>query len=62
MNLPRMDRCDKEAHSDTAAPSRCKSVMLTNKQYAAVLVADVDQSGTSGEDLGDLNPQFTEVE
>lgn len=30
--------------------------MLTTKQYAAVLVVDVDQVGTAGGDPADLTP------
>lgn len=32
--------------------------MLTNKQYAAVLVVDVDQVETAGGDPADLNPRI----
>ncbi|WP_162489172.1 hypothetical protein [Corynebacterium striatum] len=34
----------------------CEYAMLTTKQYAAVLVVDVDQVGTAGGDPADLNP------
>ena len=49
-NSPRMYRFD------TEALGRCEYVMLTSKQYAAVLVVDVDQVGTAGGDPADLNP------
>ncbi|CAB0565940.1 hypothetical protein CIP107534_01365 [Corynebacterium diphtheriae] len=35
--------------------------MLTSKQYAAVLVVDVDQVGTAGGDPADLNPYVRDV-
>ena len=54
-NSPRMYRFD------TDALGRCEYVMLTNKQYAAVLVVDVDQIGTSGGDPADLNPYVRDV-
>lgn len=54
-NLPRMYRFD------TEALGRCEYVMLTNKQYAAVLVVDVDQIGTAGGDPADLNPYVRSV-
>lgn len=40
-NSPRMYRFD------TDALGRCEYAMLTNTQYAAVLVVDVDQIGTA---------------
>ena len=46
---------------DTEALGRCEYVMLTNKQYAAVLVIDVDQIGTAGGDPADLNPYVRSV-
>ena len=49
-NSPRMYRFE------TDALGRCEYVMLTTKQYAAVLVVDVDQIGTAGGDPADLNP------
>lgn len=52
---PRMYRVDSEALG------RCEYVMLTNKQYAAVLVVDVDQVGSSGGDPADLNPYVRDV-
>ena len=54
-NSPRMYRFD------TEALGRCEYVMLTNKQYAAVLVVDVDQIGTAGGDPADLNPYVRSV-
>ena len=54
-NAPRMYRFD------TEALGRCEYVMLTNKQYAAVLVVDVDQIGTAGGDPADLNPYVRDV-
>ena len=54
-NSPRMYRFD------TEALGRCEYVMLTNKQYAAVLVVDVDQIGTAGGDPADLNPYVRDV-
>ena len=42
----------------TEALGRCEYVMLTNKQYAAVLVVDVDQVETAGGDPADLNPRI----
>ena len=48
-NSPRMYRFD------TEALGRCEYVMLTSKQYAAVLVVDVDQIGTAGGDPENLN-------
>ena len=45
----------------TEALGRCEYVMLTNKQYAAVLVVDVDQVGTAGGDPADLNPYVRDV-
>lgn len=35
--------------------------MFTSKQYAAVLVVDVDQVGTAGGDPADLNPYVRDV-
>lgn len=49
-NSPRMDRFG------TEALGRCEYVMLTSKQYAAVLVVGVDQIGTAGGGPADLNP------
>ena len=49
-NSPRMYRFE------TDALGRCEYAMLTTKQYAAVLVVDVDQVGTAGGDPADLNP------
>ena len=46
---------------DTEALGRCEYVMLTSKQYAAVLVVDVDQIGTAGGDPADLNPYVRDV-
>ncbi|MBK3429152.1 replication initiation protein, partial [Corynebacterium tuberculostearicum] len=46
---------------DTEALGRCEYVMLTSKQYAAVLVVDVDQIGTAGGDPADLNPYVRSV-
>ena len=54
-NSPRMYRFD------TEALGRCEYVMLTSKQYAAVLVVDVDQTGTAGGDPADLNPYVRDV-
>nr|WP_246817379.1 replication initiation protein [Corynebacterium sp. HMSC071B10] len=54
-NSPRMYRFD------TEALGRCEYVMLTSKQYAAVLVVDVDQIGTAGGDPADLNPYVRDV-
>ena len=54
-NSPRMYRFG------TEALGRCEYVMLTNKQYAAVLVVDVDQAGTAGGDPADLNPYVRDV-
>ncbi|MDU4730567.1 MAG: replication initiation protein [Corynebacterium sp.] len=54
-NSPRMYRFD------TDALGRCEYVMLTSKQYAAVLVVDVDQIGTAGGDPADLNPYVRDV-
>lgn len=54
-NSPRMYRFD------TEALGRCEYVMLTSKQYAAVLVVDVDQIGTAGGDPADLNPYVRSV-
>ncbi|WP_257183691.1 replication initiation protein [Corynebacterium cystitidis] len=54
-NSPRMYRFD------TEALGRCECVMLTSKQYAAVLVVDVDQIGTAGGDPADLNPYVRSV-
>ena len=54
-NSPRMYRFG------TEALGRCEYVMLTNKQYAAVLVVDVDQVGTAGGDPADLNPYVRDV-
>lgn len=53
--LPRMYRFD------TEALGRCEYVMLTNEQYAVVLVVDVDQIGTAGGDPADLNPYVHDV-
>lgn len=52
---PRMYRVDSDALG------RCEYVMLTNKQYATVLVVDVDQVGSSGGDPADLNPYVRDV-
>lgn len=41
-SVPRLYRTDSEK------PGRCEYVMLTNKQYSAVMVIDVDQPGESG--------------
>ena len=46
---------------ETDALGRCEYVMLTTKQYAAVLVVDVDQIGTAGGDPADLNPYVRSV-
>lgn len=54
-NSPRMYRFE------TDALGRCEYVMLTTKQYAAVLVVDVDQIGTAGGDPADLNPYVRDV-
>jgi hypothetical protein len=54
-NSPRMYRFD------TDALGRCEYAMLTTKQYAAVLVVDVDQVGTAGGDPADLNPYVRDV-
>lgn len=54
-NSPRMYRFD------TDALGRCEYVVLTSKQYAAVLVVDVDQIGTAGGDPADLNPYVRDV-
>ena len=54
-NSPRMYRFE------TDALGRCEYVMLTTKQYAAVLVVDVDQIGTAGGDPADLNPYVRSV-
>ncbi|MCG7442484.1 replication initiation protein [Corynebacterium tuberculostearicum] len=54
-NSPRMYRFD------TDALGRCEYAMLTTKQYAAVLVVDVDQIGTAGGDPADLNPYVRSV-
>lgn len=54
-NSPRMYRFD------TDALGRCEYVMLTSKQYAAVLVVDVDQIGTAGGDPANLNPYVLDV-
>ena len=54
-NSPRMYRFD------TEALGRCEYVMLTSKQYAAVLVVDIDQVGTAGGDPADLNPYVRDV-
>jgi DNA-binding transcriptional ArsR family regulator len=54
-NSPRMYRFD------TEALGRCEYVMLTSKQYAAVLVVDIDQIGTAGGDPADLNPYVRDV-
>ena len=54
-NSPRMYRFG------TEALGRCEYVMLTNKQYAAVLVVDIDQVGTAGGDPADLNPYVRDV-
>ena len=54
-NSPRMYRFD------TDALGRCEYAMLTTKQYAAVLVVDVDQIGTAGGDPSDLNPYVRDV-
>ena len=48
-NSPRMYRFA------TEALGQCEYVMLTSKQYAAVLVVDVDQIGTAGGDPENLN-------
>lgn len=53
--LPRMYRFD------TEALGRCEYVMLTNEQYAVVLVVDVDQIGTADVDPADLNPYVRDV-
>lgn len=52
---PRMYRVDAEALG------RCEYVMLTNRQYAAVLVVDIDQTGAAGGDPADLNPYIRDV-
>lgn len=54
-NSPRMYRFE------TDALGRCEYAMLTTKQYAAVLVVDVDQVGTAGGDPADLNPYVRSV-
>ena len=54
-NSPRMYRFE------TDALGRCEYAMLTTKQYAAVLVVDVDQLGTAGGDPSDLNPYVRDV-
>ena len=54
-NSPRMYRFE------TDALGRCEYAMLTTKQYAAVLVVDVDQLGTAGGDPADLNPYVRDV-
>ena len=54
-NSPRMYRFE------TDALGRCEYAMLTTKQYAAVLVVDVDQVGTAGGDPADLNPYVRDV-
>jgi len=54
-NSPRMYRFG------TEALGRCEYAMLTTKQYAAVLVVDVDQLGTAGGDPADLNPYVRSV-
>lgn len=54
-NSPRMYRFD------TEALGQCEYVMLTSKQYAAVLVVDVDQIGTAGGDPANLNPYVRDV-
>lgn len=54
-NSPRMYRFD------TESLGRCEYVVLTSKQYAAVLVVDVDQVGTAGGDPADLNPYVRDV-
>lgn len=54
-NSPRMYRFE------TDALGRCEYAMLTTKQYAAVLVVDVDQVGTAGGDPSDLNPYVRDV-
>lgn len=46
---------------ETDALGRCEYVMLTTKQYAAVLVVDVDQIGTAGGDPADLAPYVRDV-
>ena len=46
---------------ETDALGRCEYAMLTTKQYAAVLVVDVDQVGTAGGDPADLNPYVRDV-
>src|SRR5699024_2660436 len=45
---PRMYRTDSEAHG------KCEYVKLTSKQYAAVLVVDIDQPGEAGGHPADL--------
>lgn len=54
-NSPRMYRFE------TDVLGRCEYAMLTTKQYAAVLVVDVDQVGTAGGDPADLNPYVRDV-
>ena len=54
-NSPRMYRFEADALG------RCEYAMLTTKQYAAVLVVDVDQVGTAGGDPADLNPYVRDV-
>ena len=54
-NSPRMYRFE------TDALGRCEYAMLTTKQFAAVLVVDVDQVGTAGGDPADLNPYVRDV-
>ena len=54
-NSPRMYRFE------TDALGRCEYAMLTTKQYAAVLVVDVDQVGTAGGAPADLNPYVRDV-
>ena len=54
-NSPRMYRFE------TDALGRCEYAMLTTKQYAAVLVVDVDQVGTAGGDPADLNSYVRDV-
>ena len=54
-NSPRMYRFE------TDALGRCEYAMLTTKQFAAVLVVDVDQVGTAGGDPADLNPYVRSV-
>lgn len=49
-STPRMYRVD------SSQLGRCQYVRLTHPQYAAVLVVDVDQPGTSGGHPSNLNP------